>query len=143
MVLVDITEENTVIDLTSDCEEESYELQKNSVGDRIIGARTSTTNKDETANIHDHAKLELERTSSDVVVIKSTSGTVLPHSREDCLQHPWKQIAAHSQFCGNCYCFVCEIPSSQCGAWDLHCKATRKVPKWVQMQKEARQKGGM
>eukprot|EP01034_Spumella_vulgaris_P021902 gene21903-27979_t len=68
----------------------------------------------------------------------------MPHQREACPQHPFGSQAKNPQdmvhnikFCPNCYCFVCDIKTSDCCDWAEHCHATHKDNKW-RLEKSAR-----
>ena len=37
---------------------------------------------------------------------------------------------ANAMFCANCFCFVCDIPSSECKDWETHAQATHTASMW-------------
>ena len=37
---------------------------------------------------------------------------------------------ANAMFCANCFCFVCDIPSSECKDWESHAQATHTASMW-------------
>ncbi|EJK45218.1 hypothetical protein THAOC_36181, partial [Thalassiosira oceanica] len=66
----------------------------------------------------------------------------MPHMRSDCGLHKFVPDTIglpnnNLQICSNCYCFVCDIPASECKAWGQHCHAHPGDAKW-KMQREAR-----
>eukprot|EP00977_Amphora_coffeiformis_P011162 scaffold2667_cov237-Amphora_coffeaeformis.AAC.11 len=64
-----------------------------------------------------------------------------PHARENCVTFAFgTTIAAFQQYCANCYCYVCDIPASQCQQWQQHCRATYTSPYWKK-QRERVQRG--
>jgi hypothetical protein len=64
-----------------------------------------------------------------VVVGRSTSAIeTLPHARADCVIHPF--AAGARTFCDSCYCYVCDVPATDCGSWTVHCQATHADPFW-------------
>mmetsp|Transcript_4648 Transcript_4648/g.10520 ORF Transcript_4648/g.10520 Transcript_4648/m.10520 type:complete len:946 (-) Transcript_4648:127-2964(-) len=52
-----------------------------------------------------------------------------PHSRENCVTHSFKR-GDKTIHCENCYCYVCDIPVSECKMWSSHCKASHGEPRW-------------
>ena len=66
-----------------------------------------------------------------------------PHSRENCMTHPFASGAAAK--CANCFCFVCDAPASGCPQWDCqdkHCNATHKSAFWVAKRAAWKANGG-
>jgi len=66
-----------------------------------------------------------------VVMTGSTMAQALveyPHSRKDCARFPMSQDPA--KFCGNCYCYVCDVKASECRSWRAHCVAMPEVKLW-------------
>ena len=66
-----------------------------------------------------------------------------PHSRENCMTHPFASGAAAK--CANCFCFVCDAPASDCPQWDCqdkHCNATHKSAFWVAKRAAWKANGG-
>jgi hypothetical protein len=93
-----------------------------------------------------------------------------PHSRENCVVHRFQQQTPkatsnnntnsntattttgslnNEMFCENCYCYVCDIPASNCcnnkdnavSLWSVHCNACHDVKKWQKLrQKTIREK---
>jgi hypothetical protein len=61
-----------------------------------------------------------------------------PHSREDCVTHPFSIDPL--QFCQQCYCYVCDVKAAECTKWISHehylAKSTDK--KWKQRRSNAR-----
>lgn len=57
-----------------------------------------------------------------------------PHAREHCLEFAWAE-GKHQQFCANCYCYVCEVPSSKCSEWSAHCHASSGSPRWKEIRR--------
>ena len=67
----------------------------------------------------------------------------LAHSRENCVNFPkaksWNG-KANRNFCSKCYCYVCDIPASDCSVWEQHCHASHKNKKWRQKRERFRKK---
>ena len=66
----------------------------------------------------------------------------MPHMRSDCGLHKFVPNAIglpnnNLEICSNCYCFVCDIPASECKAWGQHCNAIPGDAEW-KMQREAK-----
>ena len=57
------------------------------------------------------------------------SGAPQPHCRENCLNIPFVDGKMH-ETCDQCYCFVCDAPTSECEQWDAHCMAVHSSPMW-------------
>lgn len=56
--------------------------------------------------------------------------TTFPHSRHDCLIHPLQDLNRAQKeklFCGNCFCFVCDVKVSECKHWSQHCVAVNNA----------------
>ncbi|GMI02980.1 hypothetical protein TrVE_jg9717 [Triparma verrucosa] len=65
--------------------------------------------------------------------------TAYAHMRYQCQVHPFSlELAVALKVCPKCYCYVCDVPSSECGKWEKHCKAKPGVPVWEQVRKETR-----
>ena len=80
----------------------------------------------------------------DVAIVGATGPNALadfPHSRENCVVHPHAQDAA--RHCPNCYCYVCDVLTSKCPAWQAHCHASHKEAKWRKMRQDVRMNGGV
>lgn len=62
-----------------------------------------------------------------------------PHFRFQCALEPFKRQRApkKEKFCPRCFCYVCDVPASDCHAWGAHFKAVDTVPKW-RGEREAR-----
>ncbi|KAI8512173.1 hypothetical protein Bbelb_088120 [Branchiostoma belcheri] len=68
-----------------------------------------------------------------------------PHARGDCKIHTFKEVDLttigpvenNATFCEKCYCFMCDVPASQCQQWTdptgAHCNAY-KCPAWMAQQ---------
>jgi hypothetical protein len=68
-----------------------------------------------------------------------------PHARTDCVVYKFDSSTRRSDsnklHCKNCYCFVCDMPSSQCKEWsDNHCNASSGCinSKWVKLRRQKR-----
>ena len=60
-----------------------------------------------------------------------------PHSRSNCVVHAFK--AGHfAEHCTNCFCYVCDKPAADCGAWASHCAAHHDDAKWRAERARAR-----
>ena len=62
----------------------------------------------------------------------ATVASEMPHARESCTKFSFSAISIPSNmnFCGFCYCYVCETLASDCSEWPQHCHASYKVDKW-------------
>jgi hypothetical protein len=73
-------------------------------------------------------------TDKDELTIVATKGknalADFPHSRENCATHPFTNGGDNTMHCSNCYCYVCDTPSSDCMTWASHCMAFHKDPRW-------------
>ncbi|XP_078609584.1 uncharacterized protein LOC144880951 isoform X2 [Branchiostoma floridae x Branchiostoma japonicum] len=68
-----------------------------------------------------------------------------PHARGDCKIHSFKEVDLttigpvenNAKHCEKCYCFMCDVPASQCQQWTnpagAHCNAY-KCPSWLAQQ---------
>lgn len=54
-----------------------------------------------------------------------------PHCRENCVNFSFI-VGKEKEYCQNCFCYVCDIPASQCQIWEEHCRASHKLPQWRQ-----------
>ena len=59
----------------------------------------------------------------------------LPHSRSNCTEHNFSpeeegqynaatvplQDLVNAKHCDKCYCYVCDVPASECIEWRTHC----------------------
>ena len=75
----------------------------------------------------------------DVMMLESNTTNALvdmPHSRFHCKKHSF--AANPSAFCGNCFCWVCDVPAAKCGAWSTHMHATDADEAWVKCKAAAR-----
>ena len=69
----------------------------------------------------------------DLQVMGHTGDTALVdfrHPREHCVTKPFAKDP--KLFCPKCFCYVCEVPASECIKWldGNHCKAQRSKPYW-------------
>lgn len=55
-----------------------------------------------------------------------------PHARENCCVHKFDgaSVEAAKLCCANCYCYVCDVPTTQCPRWSSHCLATHTSSEW-------------
>lgn len=67
------------------------------------------------------------------------------HARHDCIVEPFSEGNPES-FCLKCFCYVCDIPASECEQWktgqsgkaeDGHCHAHQKNARWRSERKKA------
>ena len=66
-----------------------------------------------------------------IVATKGKNALVdFPHSRENCVTYPFVTSGDNTLHCSNCYCYVCDVPSSDCAAWTSHCEASHKDTRW-------------
>ncbi|KAJ8609823.1 hypothetical protein CTAYLR_008121 [Chrysophaeum taylorii] len=91
--------------------------------------------------------LEQQDEDEDEVEVVGTTGenaiTDYPHPRECCVIKPFKagDVAMCRETCPKCCCYACDAPASECRAWETHCVATRKSPRWV-AERERIKRGG-
>jgi len=67
----------------------------------------------------------------ELTIIASKGSNALadfPHSRENCVTHPFS--GDKKLHCSNCYCYVCDKPAKDCTMWSKHCQATHSNPSW-------------
>lgn len=62
-----------------------------------------------------------------------------PHFRFQCVVEAFKRqrAAKKERFCVRCFCYVCDIPASECKEWRVHAKAVDSVHKW-RVERESR-----
>ena len=62
---------------------------------------------------------------------------VYPHLRSCCTAKPFNPgKATNEAFCAECYCYICDVPASECVSWaGQHCHATDQNPAHVAMRK--------
>jgi hypothetical protein len=69
----------------------------------------------------------------DDVTVEGTSGAMslidFPHARENCGKHRF-ELGKYGALCANCYCYVCDVPASDCLTWAAHCSASHSEPRW-------------
>jgi len=53
-----------------------------------------------------------------------------PHSRANCVTHPFASGGDKKAHCDNCYCYVCDMPAADCKVWDSHCEANHEDRRW-------------
>lgn len=55
-----------------------------------------------------------------------------PHFRFQCVVEAFKRqrAAKKERYCPRCFCYVCDIPASECKEWPVHAKAMDTVHKW-------------
>ena len=78
---------------------------------------------------------EDDESDSDVEFIgvnQSAELCLLPHARCDC---PSKKFARgdsrlNAERCSGCYCYVCDVPASDCRTWRAHCSAEARLEEW-------------
>lgn len=81
-------------------------------------------------------------TGDQLEVVESRSGVQplkdYPHFRFHCVTHPFKRqrVTRKQLYCGNCYCYVCDINAENCSEWAEHCKATDTVTQWQKSRQE-------
>lgn len=73
-----------------------------------------------------HSPQPLRKDSDDIEVLNDSvtnACSVFPHPRHICGIYPFEN-SSHSSFCEKCYCYVCQIPASECQSWKTsHCNA--------------------
>lgn len=90
----------------------------------------------------------------DVMLVGTKNQVSLPHMRPHCTNQPFQNKAGYiaaartvknMQYCGNCYCYVCDSLVPQCKAWTTHCHATDQGPRayyWKQERQKAKSNKG-
>lgn len=55
-----------------------------------------------------------------------------PHFRFQCGTHPFKKMRARMKetTCERCFCYICDVPATDCTKWSAHCKAVDTVTKY-------------
>jgi len=94
-----------------------------------------------------------EKTASDddieIEYCGMTNAQVFPHMRQHCTKYPFwikKQKGRkqnNKQYCDKCYCFVCDVPVTECSDWNVHCGATdagTQRSKWKNLRDEQKTK---
>ena len=61
-----------------------------------------------------------------------------PHSREDCVVHPIILHVNAELNCPQCYCYVCDVPVTDCRHWKQHCLARHQDPFWQTKRRHKR-----
>jgi len=75
----------------------------------------------------------------DIMMLESNTTNALvdmPHSRFHCKKHSF--AANPGAFCGNCFCWVCDVPAAKCKEWATHMHATDADEAWVKCKAAAR-----
>ncbi|XP_038675337.1 uncharacterized protein zgc:112980 isoform X5 [Scyliorhinus canicula] len=77
-----------------------------------------------------------------LAITYSKKGNVMPHARYDCVEQDFirtenetsESAGNNSNFCEQCYCYICDKPASECQYWKLpsicHCNAHNKSAYW-------------
>ena len=87
-------------------------------------------------NVGEQAGIEvisiLDDDSDDKLTIVATKGNNalvdFPHSQDICATLPFAARSGDNiMYCPKCYCYVCDILSSECTSWDLHCHGPTKL----------------
>ena len=70
---------------------------------------------------------------TDIAVVGTKNHVNLPHMRQHCTEYQFEpslykigRQAVNVKTCTCCYCYVCDIPATECTAWQIHCHATDK-----------------
>jgi hypothetical protein len=79
----------------------------------------------------------LDKSDDEVIFTKRGRGADanrdLPHARPQCGHHPFEiDSMANVPFCGQCYCWCCDIPARECNHWYTHCQAHMGATRWVE-----------
>ena len=81
---------------------------------------------------------EDDEEEEDLMVVGEKAGILdaLPHARPECPTRRFTRdgaAASNALFCPRCYCFVCDIPASECEAWSSsgHCHAFLDAGMWT------------
>jgi hypothetical protein len=84
------------------------------------------------------ASLSSAEAEEDIEVVGTKNHVRLPHARQHCTEKPFQndsgfseqgRTAVNKEICDRCYCYVCDIPASDCKTWLAHCLATNQGPK--------------
>jgi hypothetical protein len=88
----------------------------------------------------------------DIELVGTKNHVLLPHMRQHCTEKAFQgntgyssaaRKAINSQFCSHCYCYICDVPVSECTAWDVHCQATDQgvmARSWKDKRQQAKRK---
>jgi hypothetical protein len=99
------------------------------------GTLATTPRTTSSVSLNDNS-FTVEDEDEDIVCVQNNANAAnasqMPHQREACQVFPFKRNAsaesgANTQYCPNCYCYVCDVPAANCGDWDSnHCNAWTK-----------------
>ncbi|KAL9189332.1 hypothetical protein ACHAXT_011822 [Thalassiosira profunda] len=88
------------------------------------------------------ASSSLTNDSDEELAIVGTKGSNalvdFPHARTNCVTYPFSGDKAKK--CANCYCYVCDIPASECKEWTYHCVATHEDRRWREERERAKRR---
>lgn len=77
-------------------------------------------------NVEEDLPSSIRKDSDEIVVVHdnvTNACAVLPHPRHICGRYPF-DTEPHKSYCDKCYCYVCQIPASECKMWEnSHCDA--------------------
>ena len=95
----------------------------------------------------------------EIELVGCANKVALPHARCHCPEHRFRiNVVAsaparpsgggdgggaatndgNAVACANCYCWVCDVPAADCGAWAAHCDAHDKGAEWKALRERAR-----
>jgi len=105
---------------------------------RNASSDPATTNKGNLKDDNNYNKSVTKKSNEDdddedeeLTVIATKGSNALadfPHSRENCVTHPFS--GDKKLHCSNCYCYVCDKPAKDCTMWASHCSASHSDPRW-------------
>jgi Fanconi anemia group J protein len=77
-------------------------------------------------NVEEDVHSSIRKDSDEIVVVQDSvtnACAILPHPRHICGRYPF-DTEPHKSYCDKCYCYVCQIPASECKMWNNnHCDA--------------------
>ena len=88
---------------------------------------------DRNYDTHNTTKAPEEDDDEELAIVGTKGQNALvdfPHSRANCVSHPFATAGDKKLHCDNCYCYVCDIPATDCKSWVSHCEASHDVPHW-------------
>jgi hypothetical protein len=86
-------------------------------------------------------KAEEKEDDDEVQTVAVRNDSVMIHPRNGCPRFafvPGKNRTVpdenNQQYCGKCYCWICEKPAAECNDWRTHANADGKDPYWIRQK---------